>query len=664
MTANLVSSDFQLIIAGVDRTAVMKSITLSQPDTSAQRYAPITGAIALFVPFGYEADYTYSSSQSAAEQFAQGVLVQYKVANDSGALVWHPLSGQALYLMREPNSPDSSNILTLDIGCALAYAMAQRTPDDNVSGVEVGTNTARNTIVERCLAASDISSYSIPSLPKPFNVGLPKIGGSFAEMAGKLCGAVNHVLYCNSTGTVVASPIDFDASPIATLTIGKDEAEWEPVNTNSIPTVNQLTIAGTTEVLDVPSFPIVIELAPTTIYDYRYSVTDFREVNCIDSFTRRVHLREQNTITILSAGVSQLLRPATIVEELDEFDGSDRFVRHIVNTFTAIYFGSSYSLHQSGKVITEYFYAPNDLKEKEVITSYGSTFSPTGIAAVTPQSRVTTTYTNIGNNFWTRNRVTESPRPSPLFPFGYTLTPAPINIAVNSTNYPAIAYLTLGDVDWIVTKTDPVLANDDSNRPSQTERKQDKKTKSKEIVATVYAQPLAGAPIKNKEQPERVDFLVDESQAIDYGKVAIRLRMGRKQAKQILLQLTDELISGLRPRARIDIIFDGMLGRYLVDAIAFSQEENERSIGFICDLISTSPVATPSIVYALSTPTNNLSVSAQAQPATVSIECAQTTDVFIAQAQPATASIEIAVNIDIEVSAQSAAASVSIQITT
>ena len=290
MTLNLSSRPFSLTIAGVDRTSELASITLSQPSTLERRDAPTTGSITLtFNPLRYNEFITIGDPVTAANWAVEAAVV-FQTANESGTLVNY-FTG---FILKEPSPPNigfNEGILQIDVGDILAY-QSQRTADSDVSGVTIGTNTDRDEIVVRVLENARITSHSIPSLGYPFNTPIQKTGGSPIKFAGDLVGADRHVLYCNASGVVIASPIDLAASPIATLTIGSDEASFDPVDGSSIPTVTELTIAGVVQEPDSGDYPILV----VTQQQSEYGVTG--------SSARVVLTIGQNTLNITSENYS------------------------------------------------------------------------------------------------------------------------------------------------------------------------------------------------------------------------------------------------------------------------------------------------------------------------------------------------------------------------
>lgn len=621
MTVNISSPPFELIIAGIDRTAMMKSINLNQPSTSQQRHAPITGSVELYVPFGEDEDYTYTTNPTIASRWAEGALITYKIANDSGDLVYHFLSGENLKILKTP-SPISDGVLKLEIGDELAY-QDQREADRDASGVAVGTSTARKLIVERVLEAAKITDHSIPDLDYPFDCPVSKVGGSFVQLAGKLVGACKHVLYCNSAGTVIAAPIDLDADAIATLAIGSDEIDYQPVDGSSIPTVTELTISGVCQVPDRGNYPLLI----TDFQDQEYAVDNAsnRVMLRVGKTTQEI-LSEKYSVELQETGfpyavIVQInggsryetqLRVTNLIanqlkETLTTFDASKRLLQRITRSYVRLLaseiggtISASTPFFETQRTIEDYSYE-DDAPKSITTTEYAASIS-VGDSSVTlyPNSRQSSLYSK-NLPFWTQVKSSETSftAPQSAYKGSYART-----ISIDGKTFPTIGFPdNIPSPNLVSANRSTKSANDDSTRPPAPISSEKDKVKNIEITAKVNAIPMAGVPSREALEPTVVDCLVSNAHAYEYGKLEVVLMNGRKQARLLPTALTDELLA-LRPRCRIDVIFRSVLYRCLVDAITFSQDLTERTVGFICDVISTSPVDNPSLVYNLSTTVN------------------------------------------------------------
>jgi hypothetical protein len=660
MTINLSSRPFLLTIAGVDRTSELASITLSQPSTLERRDAPTTGSITLtFNPLRYNEFITIGDPVTAANWAVEAAVV-FQTANESGTLVNY-FTG---FILKEPSPPNigfNEGVLQIDVGDILAY-QSQRTADNDVSGVTIGTNTDRDEIVVRVLENARITSHSIPSLGYPFNTPIQKTGGSPIKFAGDLVGADRHVLYCNASGTVIASPIDLTASPIASLTIGSDEASFDPVDGSSIPTVTELTIAGVVQEPDSVDYPILV-ITP-----------QYAEYGVIGSSKRTVLLISQNTLNITSenysveveerglvsvavvGGLAEMvvspLVATNIKEDLTIFDSSNRLSQKItrkyqrlIDSFTG---AATTPFFEIERTIIDYVYHPDGYPSNIITTVYTGVIPTSGtLATLYSLSRETIQYSpNLP--YWSQIKFVET--------FGTNFDGVSGSIARSITcNGVTYSAFTTGNdrlpSNFVGATRTPKTANDGSTRPPAITYSEKAKTKNKEVTATVNAIPLGGVPSKEKRQPLLVDWLTSNAHALEYGQLEIVLINGRKQCRFMVTALTDALLN-LRPRCRIDIIFNGILYRCLADAIAFSQDPTKRSIGFMCDVISTSPAATPSTVYKPMMVTNSIRCLAQASPATVAISANINFDVIFAHCEPATAAIDIGVNVSATVTAQ------------
>ena len=675
MAINLSSRNFSLTIAGVTRTNELSSITISQPSTLERRDAPRAGSITLtFNPLRYNEFITIGDPVTAAN-WAVGAAVVFQTANDSGTLVnW--FTG---FILKEPSPPNigfNEGTLQIDVGDILAY-QSQRTADSDVSGVMIGTNTDRDDIVIRVLQDAGISSYSIPSLNYPFNTPIQKTGGSPVRFAGDLVGADRHVLYCNASGTVIAAPIDIAATAIATLTIGQDEASFDPVDGSSIPTVTELTIAGVVQEPDNGDYPILVITTQEEEYGVggtggftssrRTILTVGRNTLNITSENYLVEVEEIGyAYPVLQFGtngfeavmvVSPLIAN-NIKEVITAFDSQKRLsstttrkysrqINNIVGGAAPIGTAAS-PFFEIERTIIDYVYHPDGYPSNIITTVYTGVIPTSGtLATLYSLSRETIQYSpNLP--YWSQIKFVET--------FGTNFDGVSGSIARSITcNGVTYSAFTTGNdrlpSNFVGATRTPKTANDGSTRPPSITYSEAAKTKNKEVTATVNAIPLGGIPSKEKRQPLLVDWLTSDAHALEYGQLEIVLINGRKQCRFMVTALTDALLN-LRPRCRIDIIFNGILYRCLADAIAFSQDLTKRSIGFMCDVISTSPAATPSTVYRPVTVANSIQCIAQASPATAAISANIAFDVIFAQCEPATAAIDIGINISATITAQ------------
>jgi hypothetical protein len=157
----------------------------------------------------------------------------------------HPLAGKLLVLSPPTIEPLLSDIpatsgnivVNIPVGCALAYYEANE-PDDDKSGITLGTSTPAATVIESLLTAAGVTNIgTITTGEFWFDYPIQKQGGGFVSMAGEVahsCGPMGF-LYCDSTNTVQIGILNLDASSSLSVVLGSDDREYLPQLDGSIP---------------------------------------------------------------------------------------------------------------------------------------------------------------------------------------------------------------------------------------------------------------------------------------------------------------------------------------------------------------------------------------------------------------------------------------------
>lgn len=176
------------------------------------------------------------------DQWAKGTLVLFETVNSAGAWVTPPMG--RLRIRVPPKTPSVGNPI-IDLECVCVLDLFDFTqPSGDASGVTVGTPRDRDLIIADVLAQNSLSS-SLSSIPHPLDYPVPKKNGSWVQQAGEIAGAAGHFLYQNNAGAIVNKGVDLDPTAIATITIGANEAEWEPSEGTETP-VEKLIVGGAT----------------------------------------------------------------------------------------------------------------------------------------------------------------------------------------------------------------------------------------------------------------------------------------------------------------------------------------------------------------------------------------------------------------------------------
>jgi hypothetical protein len=598
---------------------VLAELTFRSNELDQSGVIKVRAIARLLVPFGYESDYTYMSSQTVAANWARGAIATYQISNDAGTLVNHPLSGGKLFVLKEPDSPTKSNPeITVELGCQLAF-FDYLTSDRDFSGVTLGTPKARDEIIAAYLDAAGIT-HSLTSIPYPFEVPVPSAGG-YVETAGKLAYDAGHFLRCRADGTVVNQEIVFSGTAIATFTVGTDDVNLEPrpAGSQEFPP-GQLIVSGITREIDAVNYPDVSVMTDTATVRYfgigtsgnvitKAAQYTSKEVTTTDSgWNGSYEQVEQLTKTgYLVLGVPPIpyLLPTNRTNTLTYYESKRRLSSVVVEGFTRTVtigdppvVGSEF---RTSLTITTYTYSDADIITAVETVTYEFMNSGTGDnQKVSSATRSLEVWVKESAGLWSHTKqyydkiITAGQEP--------TLTASNLQ-------------------EWI-SATSPESTSERSRnaQPPATTYRVDAELKEREIRATVVVEALAGSAYQKKPEPYRADYLTTYDQAYDWGLRQATIIFGRARGKQILVGWSTTLLADIKPFARIDIVNGAILERYVVDAIASSDVLDESSLGLTLILISTSPMATPSTVIKPLVAIISGTVTANAGAATVTAE--------------------------------------------
>ncbi len=603
MTLNLTPRPFTLTINGINRTGNVKNISLSQNELS-DGGVFVTGTITLQANYNELTDFTYLASPTIGANWARGASIVYQVANDSGTLVNHILSGGALYILKEPAPPNAQYQIILEVGDQAALK-DYRSADTDVSGIVAGVSTNRNTVITRYLNAATISN-SISSIPYPFTFPQPKTeGNSLVDVAAKMARASNHILYTNASGTVVNKTINLVASPIATYRIGEDEQLFNQVDGSGIETpIDELVISGIKTSIESISYPkttvntifdvfrwprpvlsgfIVVGYnwinyryiqKRTTVTDYGWNGTEERIVVLVESSLIRTE-----AVDNLTNNQAYFLRPLTESTTIKRYDTKNRliFERTEEDGFLVLDLNDS-SRRISTKDVTK-TYSYDDLDVLQNIRTE-------------TQNYVTELAGNNTNSFfygktakvesWSANAYTVENFYKPA-----TLTFNPLSRLpfISST-------LTALEGDWESAGSELVYATDGSTKPPSTTYRKPFEPIEEQINAKITARPFAGQSFYSRSRPIEVPFLESQTQATEYGNTYLALLYGRKQGFIFGTALSDTLLS-LTPLSRVNILWRGVRYDCLTDGLSWSHTQTEMAIGMRLIVLGTALESDP-----------------------------------------------------------------------
>ena len=617
MSINISSLPFTLTINGIDRTANTLSIALSQDEFSDLGLISIRGSITLQANYDQLTAFTYLASPAIAANWARGAQVVYQVSGDPFVL-----SGARLFILKEPAPPNDNYQITLEIGDEAALKN-YRSADQDLSGVAAGVATARNIVIANYLNGADITN-SISAIAYPFAFPQPKTdGSSFVEMAGKIARASNQYLYTNQAGTLVNSAIDLNATAIATFTIGNDEKLFEQVDGSGVETpVDELICSALVTSVEPNIYPKVTVTESNidaTFYFYTFSGLRFVSLDLIkikyinkrvtttdygfDGSQERVTIFSESALPVYDRDNANLLLtnpalflyPSSLKTSINRYDSKSRVVeiREEEDKYLIEYIFNSF-LNASVGILASPFARANSRTVRvtkndyqDIVTTY--TYSDTDV--IISKREETTNYqfaiTADQNVVFGRTAKEETWLNGTYQIQNYYQTATYGNVREGNTYRQTT---TLGD--WTPSTSENIYSNDGSTAPPKTTYRQPFVPIEKQVVAKVKATPFAGASLRARSRPVEVPYTTDLQQLTEYANTYLALLYGRKQG----FIFATNYFSGLKPLARINIIWRGVIYECICDGISWEHNLTESAIAMRLITLRTALAATPLVV--------------------------------------------------------------------
>ncbi len=626
MAINLSARQFSLTINGVTRTLNVLNINLSQNELGSEGVF-VTGEIELQANYSQVTDFTYLASPSIGANWARGASVVYQIANDSGTLVNHPLSGGALYILKEPAPPDANFRIKIQVGDQAALRN-YRTADTDPSAVVAGVSTARNTVIERYLAASG-ATYSISSIPYPFAFPQPKTeGNSLISVAAQMARSAGHILYTNAAGTVVNKAINLAASPVATYRIGEDEQLFDQVDSSGIETpVDQLVISGIRTSIESISYPkttvnvvygvvkyfsvryfgvaIDLQLASARYIEKRVTVTDYgwngsQEKIVVYTESSSLPLttifsslfRNSNPLDNLQGDPAYFLQPVSESTEYTTYDNKNRIATKRVETDA---FVSVAQLVRSGNLmITTGSFTTQRISKSDVTKTYSYNDSDVLQSIRTETQQYVALYNTLlaEEAFYGKTAKVES-WSAGSYSVENFYKPATIRFSNPEVfRFNILPTLIAVEGDWESAGSELVYATDGSTKPPATTYRKPYEPIEEQINAKLTARPFAGQSFYSRSRPIEVPFLESQMQATEYGHTYLALLYGRKQGFEFGTALDNTLLS-LTPLSRINILWRGVRYDCLTDGLSWSHTQNQMAIGMRLIVLGTALESDP-----------------------------------------------------------------------
>ena len=615
MSVNISARAFSLTINGINRTANVINIALSQNELG-DGGVFVSGSITLQANYNQITDFTYLASPSIGANWARGASVVYQVANDSGVLVNHGLSGGALYILKEPAPPDANYQITLEIGDQ-ATLKNYRTADVDVSGVVAGVSTNRDTVIANYLNAATISN-SISSVPYPFTFPQPKTeGNSLIDVAARMARSANHILYTNASGAVVNKAINLSASPVATYRIGEDEQLFNQVDGSGIETpIDELVISGIKTSIESISYPKTTvniiygvfrlirpkfigftylgnELISYRFIEKRTTITDY---GWDGSEEKIIVLVEVSNIFVVAAdnlkdNDAYFLRPLTESTTIKRYDEKNRLILDRTENDGFIYQidnQRNVKLGGASPVFSSYRVSTSDVTK---------TYAYDDLDVLQSIRTETQNYVIFNNesSFYGKTAKVES-WSAGTYSIDNFYKPATLTFNGSTNPQSRISYtsITLGTLegDWESAGSELVYATDGSTKPPATTYRKPYEPIEQQINLKLTARPFAGQSFYSRSRPIEVPFLESEMQATEYGNTYLALLYGRKQGFIFGTALSDTLLS-LTPLSRINIVWRGVRYDCLTDGLSWAHTQTEMAFGMRLIVLGTALESDP-----------------------------------------------------------------------
>ena len=581
------------------------------------------------------------SCRANPHRWHRGQVIRVQVTNRSGSFATHPFG--LLYVVKEPLPPTpASPQITLQVGCQLTLRSYAQ-PDSDQSGVAIGTGANRTQIINSLLAATKIRPNDplIPRIPPyllgfpqgypeflisdvpaltltgtiseyPIGYPIPKQGGSYIEQAGKVAFAAGYVLKQNNSGQILPIKEDLQpATPLLTLTIGRDEIDYSPIEGSETP-AEIVKATGTTQKLTSNSGTISsseLDYGSRVIGTTLFSNIPVRQVDTTDTWELVIFASHRlQEIVREPAGSLKAVNPlggaelivSTLTDEAYSYGANRRLTSHTktvkrprgVVLFAyhefvkdrvgdGAEFPSLTELIISEIAVTTYTYDEKDrTKRIEIVTRKPAAailpelgqFETSGAEALTPSQIVTKKWQPTRPDEWAYSEFTQN--------------------SLAETN-PELKDLDIYQPDSGSThKIEELLALGSTISKRETSRAGQSQPPAAEYAPALYSQeekPIAGyamfalAAGSDEQQRTRtieVEYAVSSDQLSAIARTEGKLLIGRRQGQQIQLPLLDEFLQDLT-LPRIDCIEpDGTTYCFLADNISYSHDPEKACVGF------------------------------------------------------------------------------------
>ncbi|MBW4580675.1 MAG: LamG domain-containing protein [Tildeniella nuda ZEHNDER 1965/U140] len=554
--------------------------------------------------------------------WSRGQFFRVQVLNSSGAWIDHRFS--ELFILKEPLPPKSPQPqdarITLEVGCWLKlkdYAAPNPNPllacdpeDPTLSNV--GIVQSPGEVVRKLLVKAGVQGTWEGSIENyPFYYPVSNDSGSYLAVAGEVAYARFYSLVQKRSPagnlTAVDYRADVNATPLLTVTIGEDEAEYMPVAGQETP-CEEIRVQGSTyDITDTWQDTTVCKItyAPgsnlvtriTCTRDAQDATQILHEVEELEPrgllapddspgddsliFSRRT--TNIKTYEVNVCGNGKLLQDETTIVRPFRVAASE-FWSGLSTAQKANYAAFSPSIDT--RTITYYHYTPKEVVDEiesrtsRMLASVLPDVNPltAGVIFQVPAASEIQTYREIRPGQWE-----------------YTQAPAAPLIDVFPDAVPDTA--TVSEKIRLTT-TNPIstVSGSGQNNPPAAERRPQRYGRNeRQLDGVALFGSFAGSNQQDRRRFISIPWMISNEQASAIAQEIGEDLVGRRQGAQILLGLTDEWLTNENPYPVIHVreprfvfssgvwskVYDTIV--YQVDGLSFSHDRTRATVG--CELI-------------------------------------------------------------------------------
>lgn len=561
------------------------------------------------------------------ERWAVGSFVMVYVAKDSEIqATGNRLGTTPLYslhpkgrmrILEKPLPPTRKNLqLEISIGDDLTL-LNWRTPDDDRSGVQLGTQTSRTTIISNILAAAGITSFTGSVGSYPLKNPIVKTGGSLVEQAGRVAFGGKKWLWQNNEGEITTT--EFNPQPVSVfklITLGQNEVDYEPLSGEK--PCSEVIVAGTGYDLDNQpedeGTQITTESLPKAAFGainlnsssatYGQSLYPNDASPCLSSettenwywtdnqFIRNTVVKEARGLVIsdgfyksmtdtLGITVSPTLSPFTLIvssiktetETYDQITGflikKTSITDRPIGAVSQEYFQqiASNSLYSASSIANTDFLEIVTTETEEVTYSYKGTQT----RRIETQRKELLAAITGSSPDWADNTLIPPDEPFVLIPSEITTeewSPARNIIVINGQDNPSEEWrkvektrqagVTTGGIQVMASlfTTSNIVRrtnNGQDQPPAANTKKPDQVTTEKEYRGVANLEPLNEFDSAPRSRTYRIDYPVSNQQCDEIAEILAAILAGRHQGFTLTVAFDDTWFN-YQPLSRIDVI--------------------------------------------------------------------------------------------------------------